>query len=489
MSNPAFDQLFDVLRQGRGYQSKEREHVPEILGQVFDERYHTRYRKHFQARNALMRGADSAAWAGWIPAGNPTSGAYQGTSLVWFPGDGGSVLTLCVGTGGFGPDAHILARPGHRRRLQALARLHRGRLWVKPDFLDLQSPVPPSMAEQWPEIEPALRTYRSYIYAAHPVRDEADREAAEDLLDLFFHDHDVAFMRAADKRWAGRRQAMLAGLFPQVDEDQVAALLEERRFVILEGPPGTGKTRLGVGVARRYGVSTQVQFHPARTYEDFIVGLAPEAGGDQLAFDVRPGDLLRANRQARDQGRHVLFIDEINRGDLARVLGEAIYLFEPGEPDREVDLPYPFEGQRALRLEPGLMVLGTRNTADRSIARMDLAIRRRFAFLDVWPDLDVVAEQGDDLATACFEDVLHVFTEHADEAGLRLTPGHAYFLDPRPDLQAGERAARITRRLRFELLPLLRAYVDERLLGPTTTEIAGLIDRIEARLAGAGIPS
>jgi 5-methylcytosine-specific restriction enzyme B len=290
-------------------------------------------------------------------------------------------------------------------------------------------------------------------------------------------------MKTARERWAAREQAMLARLFPRMDEDHVAALLQERRFVILQGPPGTGKTRLGLRVARRYGKPTQVQFHPARTYEDFVIGLAPKAGSQQLAFEVRPGDLLRANVAARECGQHVLFIDEINRGDLARVLGEAIYLFEPGEPDRHIDLPHPFEDRRSLQLAPGLMVLATRNTADRSIARMDLAIRRRFAFLDVWPDLDVVAAQGDELAQACFRDVLHVFTEHGDEAGLALTPGHAYFLDPRPDLDTAGRPERIARRLRFELLPLLRAYVDERLLGPATAEIEGLADRLETALA------
>ena len=117
-----------------------------------------------------MKGEDQAGWAGWIPAENPTSGAYQGTSFVWFLGAEGSVAVLCVGTGGFGPDTHILARPGHRRRLHALARLHEGRLWVKPDFLDLQSNVPEAVTREWPSIDAALRTYGHVIYAACAVR-------------------------------------------------------------------------------------------------------------------------------------------------------------------------------------------------------------------------------------------------------------------------------------------------------------------------------
>jgi 5-methylcytosine-specific restriction enzyme B len=156
MGTDAFDELLAALCRGRDYAPEPREELTNLLDRTFEERYHSRYRKHFQTRNALGRKADSAAWAGWIGADNPTSGAYQGTSLVWFPGQGGSVLTLCVGTAGFGPDAHLLARPGHRRRLQALARLHGGRLWVKPDFLDLQTSVPGPVRDAWPAIEAAL---------------------------------------------------------------------------------------------------------------------------------------------------------------------------------------------------------------------------------------------------------------------------------------------------------------------------------------------
>jgi 5-methylcytosine-specific restriction protein B len=178
----------------------------------------------------------------------------------------------------------------------------------------------------------------------------------------------------------------------------------------------------------------------------------------------------------------VLVIDEINRGDLSRVLGEAIFLFESGEEDRMVELPHECNGSRKLRLEPGLRVLATLNTADRSIARLDIAIRRRFAFLDMWPDLAVVNTEGVQLGIDSFEDTLDTFTEHADDAGLNLVPGHAYFLDPRPDLDRAQRGQRVRRRLEHELLPLLAAYVDERLLGPATSEVQGLFDRIAGKL-------
>ena len=89
--------------------------------------------------------------------------------------------------------------------------------------------------------------------------------------------------------------------------------------------------------------------------------------------------------------------------------------------------------EKTLQLSPNLLVLGTRNTADRTIARMDIAIRRRFAFIEMWPDLAAVEAEGEELAIGAFTDTVTTFSEFADDETLRLVPGHAYFLEPRPD--------------------------------------------------------
>lgn len=481
----AFDELFHGMCQGRDWgQMGDTDSVRSLLGRVYDERFHkaSHHKDRFQLRVNLQKKDDSASYAGWITAENPTSGPYQGTSFVWFPGVGGSVAVLVIGTDGFGADTSILGRPGHSRRLRALSRLHGGQMWVKPDVLDIASEVPGVIAATWPEIPAALKAYARVVYAATPVRGADSLEAVEDLLDLFFHEHGTPLTGAAKERWDARLEQIAGAVFPTVPVDTVLEILRERRFLILEGPPGTGKTRLAYQLAQRIGSATTVQFHAARTYEDFVVGLFPKPTAEGLCFDVRPGDLLLANAAAVS-GEHVLVIDEINRADLARVLGEAVVLLEVGESGRAVRLPHTPEGHGPeLRLSPHLLVVGTRNTADRTIAPLDIAIRRRFAFVEMWPDLQAVADGKVDFATELFTDTVHTFVEFADEETLRLVPGHAYFLDPRPDLGESGRERRVSRRLRYELLPLLRHYVEEKLCGAASEVVAGLADRVEARV-------
>src|SRR3954466_3168368 len=181
----AFGTLVSAMQDGASWELMgQAEPVKALLEEVFNERIHLGDRSTYQLRANLQKKPDVASYAGFIvDEGNPTSGPYQGTSFVWFPGDGGSVVTLVMGTDGFGADTAILGRPGHGRRLRALSRLHAGRLWVKPDLLDIATEIPDSVAANWPGIDAAMRAYSRVLYAAAAIRPD-DFDASQGIADL-----------------------------------------------------------------------------------------------------------------------------------------------------------------------------------------------------------------------------------------------------------------------------------------------------------------
>jgi 5-methylcytosine-specific restriction protein B len=167
--------------------------------------------------------------------------------------------------------------------------------------------------------------------------------------------------------------------------------IERKKQAILYGPPGTGKTYLAEHLAKHLigggdGFSEVVQFHPAYAYEDFIQGLRPDPTADGgLHFERTPGRFLDFCRKAGAcDGRCVLIVDEINRANLSRVFGELMYLLEYR--DREV----PLAAGGEFRIPENVRIIGTMNTADRSIALVDHALRRRFAFLALYPAYDIL---------------------------------------------------------------------------------------------------
>ena len=179
-------------------------------------------------------------------------------------------------------------------------------------------------------------------------------------------------------------------------------LLEDKGQVILYGPPGTGKTYFARQLARTLtgiadddeyedeGPYSLVQFHPAYSYEDFFEGFRPKVDDDgQMTYELTPGPLVRLAERAADQPDelHVMVIDEINRANLPRVLGELLYLLEYR--DEWTQTQYrPVDG---FTLPSNLWIIGTMNTADRSIALIDAAMRRRFHFVPFFPDREPTA--------------------------------------------------------------------------------------------------
>ena len=176
--------------------------------------------------------------------------------------------------------------------------------------------------------------------------------------------------------------------------EDIVELLEDKGQVILYGPPGTGKTYLAQELAKVLAPDescrTLVQFHPSTSYEDFFEGYRPAGTGDGgIRYELTPGPLARmAERasEAREQ-RHIMVIDEINRGNLPRVLGELLFLLEY----REESVQTLYRPDTFFSLPKNLWFIGTMNTADRSIALVDAALRRRFHFVPFFPDRDPIA--------------------------------------------------------------------------------------------------
>ena len=164
---------------------------------------------------------------------------------------------------------------------------------------------------------------------------------------------------------------------------------------IIQGPPGTGKTFLAQKLAQHLigggdGFSDIIQFHPAYTYEDFIQGIRPQSQDGQLTYPIVPGRFLEFCEKAEVcEDTCVLIIDEINRANLSQVFGELMYLLD----DREDTQRFiTLASGQLFKIPTNVRIMGTMNTADRSIALVDNALRRRFAFIPVYPNYEVLRQ-------------------------------------------------------------------------------------------------
>lgn len=212
------------------------------------------------------------------------------------------------------------------------------------------------------------------------------------------------------------------GAFLDVAEIQGALdSLDNRMNLILSGPPGTGKSWLALRLAWiKLGCSGDdprlmaVQFHQSYSYEEFVRGWRPGKGG----FELRDGPFLEFCEAARkDEGRpYILFIDEINRGDPSRIFGEMLSLLEKDKrrPECALKLSIQKPGEPPFYIPPNLYLIGTMNSADRSLAVVDYALRRRFAFVQLEPAFgkDGFSNyMGDDLGVGMDQELLKRIVE------------------------------------------------------------------------------
>jgi 5-methylcytosine-specific restriction protein B len=272
---------------------------------------------------------------------------------------------------------------------------------------------------------------------------------------------------------------------------EIVELLASRRQVVLYGPPGTGKTYLALALARHLvgeeNASHQqlVQFHPSYSYEDFFEGFRPaETDAGQATFRIQPGPLRQiATEAARNPGLpFVLVIDEMNRANLAKVFGELYFLLEY----RKQSVRLQYSPDEAFRLPANLYLIGTMNTADRSIALLDAAMRRRFAFVELHPDeppvRDVLANylaanhRADDPRAA----LLAALNAAIEDTDRDFKIGPSYLMRPEAADPAG-----LQRIWRHDILPLLEEHYYGRLNRAQVHERFGL----DSLRVGSGAPA
>lgn len=257
----------------------------------------------------------------------------------------------------------------------------------------------------------------------------------------------------------------LSEVYMSEDEyDTLVGLLRSKKNVILQGAPGVGKTFTAKRLAySMMGIKDQervamVQFHQSYSYEDFIMGFRPTATG----FDLKKGAFYNFCKKAQDDpdNEYFFIIDEINRGNLSKIFGELFMLIENDKRGIGMQLLYADE---IFSVPKNVMIIGMMNTADRSLAMMDYALRRRFAFFEMAPGFETdgfrlyqenLANEKFDKLITCVEGLNRVIAD--DESlgdGFRI--GHSYFsnLDQKKlDDQA------LMGIVRFELIPLLKEY-------------------------------
>lgn len=420
---------------------------------------------------------------GFINKDEATSKRYSDFSFVVFPDDLHEVkycvVGLVVGSSGFKNDYEVATLPGLRRMF---LRLNGENAFFKTSFDDIETTSSALLKEvrnDYPNLSSVIENYKTVLPAARIV--DLDDETGIDILYSWLATY-------ADFRgWGTQKQKkeIMNALSPlllksqpltgQTELTEIEKLMEARHYVVLQGAPGTGKTYTANKIAKDGNYDTFfTQFHAETTYSDFVYGLEPNvnAKAGEPQFKGKPGILYSAIKEAQStSGKVLLIIDEINRANLSNVLGPVFYLFEYQSGKRQTEIE--IGDMKIKQLPENLYVIATMNTADRSLAVVDFALRRRFAWYTMRPHI-IKAEDGKVFMETYFEMFDKIFKKYATDEELNLQPGQSYFIVEGKTEKGKEEKDRMKERLIYELMPLIKEYIDEGYLLKAKNEFSDL---------------
>jgi 5-methylcytosine-specific restriction protein B len=423
--------------------------------------------KYVLRKNVNNPFPESGAYFGCINEGEENTGIYSDLSIVVFPSnepnknDDRWIIALGVGSQGFKNDYHLVSLPGTRRSFMNC--LGNGS-FIKNDFMDIETQDGfTSFCERQsiPEtLKNAVKNY-SKVLLACTIFDPNNVNEGKKVIKLYLALY--AKMRNWPTNNSQKREINTiiqdGRTVPVDEEDEIKKLLDVRKYIVLQGAPGTGKTRMAKRIVGEQGQVFFTQFHAETSYSDFVYGIVPDIHAADLKYSEREGIFVKAIKAALNSNEKKVFliIDEINRANLSNVLGPAFYLFEPTMSSSNIKIEIN-PGLSLEKLPDNLYVIATMNTADRSLAVVDFALRRRFAWYTLYPHV-IKTDSGKVFRDKEFNEIAAIFERYATDEELNLQPGHAYFIvsDKNPDDE-------IKTRLKYEIMPLIKEYLIDGML-------------------------